>query len=120
MKTYEEILSWLEETNYIPSGRIRNFPIEVIARMCHNQYLQGKNPNPSIFIVTPTVGKHGKGFDWDQTEEGSAFWAEVISNQNFARYFEKYPFKPVKKVKVSLMDIADWKECEVDDIEIVD
>ena len=114
---YEEILKSLD--GYEPSGAIEGFPIEVVARMCLNQYEQARVIKPVLFAINPNRGRSNSGFNWDQTNEGSEFWRNVIIGKDFNHYFEKYTKKQIKRVQVSLMEIADWKECEVDDIEIV-
>ena len=118
--SYDEIL---EELNgYIPEGQIEGFPIEIVARMCYHQYRQTNTLDVDRFESMKTSGSDLGGFTWYDTTEGEIFWASVISNKNFDKYFSIYPLEPTKKVKriqVSLMEIADWKECEVDDIEII-
>lgn len=115
--TYEEILKSLED--YEPLEDLKDFPIEIIAMMCYHQVKQGNYLDVKVFANHLSIGKHGGGFTWDKTIEGQLFWEKVLQSRNFEHYFQKYPRKPIKRVQVSLMEIADWKECEVDDIEIV-
>ena len=119
--SYDEIL---EELNgYIPEGQIEGFPIEIVARMCYYQYEQTNVLDVDIFESMKSCVSNDGGFTWDDTIEGESFWDTVINRKNFDKYFSTYPLEPTKKVKriqVSLMEIADWKECEIDDIEIVD
>lgn len=122
--SYDEIL---EELNgYTPTGEIEGFPIEIVARMCYYQYQQTNVLDLDRFESMKDSGASIGGFTWYDTDEKNIFWDAVINSRDFIRYFKKYPkeaIKPIKKskrIKVSLMEIADWKECEVDDIEIVD
>ena len=116
---YDEILKHL--SNYTPKDELEGFPIEIIARMCFNQISQGNNLNPNVFEKRIDIGRSNGGFKWSDTNEGQLFWIKVIRDRNFDYFFENYPerIKNTNKVQVSLMEIADWKDCEVDDIEII-
>lgn len=122
--SYDEILEHL--TGYTPKGQIEGFPIEIVARMCYYQYQQTNVLDVGRFESMKDSGANIGGFTWSDTDEKDPFWGIVINNRDFIKYFEKYPdeviipVKKSKKIKVSLMEIADWKECEVDDFEIVD
>lgn len=117
--SYYEILKDLN--GYIPKGQLQGFPIEIIAKMCFNQILQRNDLNIKIFENKIDIGKQMGGFNWSASNQGKEFWIEIIRNKNFDYFFERYPerIKNTNKIQVSLMEIADWKNCEVDDIEII-
>ena len=72
-------------------GKIGNFPIEVVQKMVERQVEQGNEADVTVFQRHKTYGKSDGGFTWDETEENYEFWDEVISEENFGLFFEKYP-----------------------------
>ena len=70
-------------------GDIEGFPIEVVQRMVEYQVKQGNKADVTMFQKRNycTVD----GFSWKDAKEGFVFWDDVISNENFNTFFEKYP-----------------------------
>lgn len=75
-------------------GSIKNFPIEVVEKMIEEQVKQGNCPNVKVFQDYVTADVNDGGFSWWKSDGGSGFWIEVIENDNFELFFEKYPKKP--------------------------
>lgn len=75
-------------------GDIKDMPIEVVEKMIEEQVAQGNCPNVEIFQKNLTADNVDGGFNWYESDGGSEFWIEVIENDNFELFFEKYPKKP--------------------------
>ncbi len=75
-------------------GEIKGYPIEVIEKMIEEQVKQGNCPNVEVFQKSVTADEVDGGFTWINTEDGMDFWEDVIVNDNFDLFFEKYPKKP--------------------------
>lgn len=75
-------------------GDIKDMPIEVVEKMIEEQVAQGNCPNVEIFQKNLTADNVDGGFNWYKSDGGSGFWIEVIENDNFELFFEKYPKKP--------------------------
>lgn len=74
-------------------GDIKDFPIEVVEKMIEEQVKQGNYPNVEVFQNGITSDRNNDGFSWDDAEDGYDFWEDVIDNDNFDLFFEKYPKK---------------------------
>ncbi|MGL5980180.1 MAG: hypothetical protein ACRCZY_04740, partial [Phocaeicola sp.] len=72
-------------------GEIKDFPIEVVQRMCECQVEQGNEFNPSIFAKNKAADKSDNGFYWSDTDEYRFFWDSVIAETSFYLFFERYP-----------------------------
>ena len=83
-----------ESTKY--EGEIKGFPKEVVDKMCAKQMMQGNPKDISVFENYKERGKAKGGFDWHITCEGNQWWEEVIANQNFKTFFERYPASETK------------------------
>lgn len=46
-------------------------------RMMEYQKEQGNMSNLDVFLNNPSVNKYGKGFNWDDTEEGFSYWQNI-------------------------------------------
>lgn len=77
--------------NYTPKGDLKGFPKEIIARMLDYQEEQGNLRDVSVFERDRKEGHYVGGFEWNETKEGWSFWNDVIDNDNFNLFFEKYP-----------------------------
>lgn len=75
-------------------GGIKNFPIEVVEKMVEEQVRQGCQPDVEAFQQYPFAGVSDGGFNWGDSIDGNDFWEEVIGEDNFELFFEKYPKKP--------------------------
>lgn len=71
-------------------GAIKDFPIEVVQKMVEEQVEQGHNANVVVFQENATCGYDDGGFIWDNTIDGYVFWRDVIKDNNFALFFERY------------------------------
>ena len=67
-------------------GEITGFPIEVVQKMVERQVEQSGKPNVSVFQKSIF-----SGFLWKDTIEGNNFWDNVICDERFDLFFEKYP-----------------------------
>lgn len=74
-------------------GDIKDFPIEVVEKMIEEQVKQGNCPNVEAFQKYANTDVGDGGFNWYKSDGGSGFWIEVIENDNFELFFEKYPKK---------------------------
>ena len=70
-------------------GDIKDFPIEIVQKMCDYQVKQGRVFNPKVFQNNSRAAF--EGFHWSSTMERYNFWDEVILKKNFDLFFERYP-----------------------------
>ena len=54
------------------------------------EYQEKQRGKEDIFVFQKNVTSVN-AFDWIRTKEGFAFWDDVICNENFNTFFEKYP-----------------------------
>lgn len=73
------------------TGKIEDFPIEVVRRMVECQVEQGNKANVSIFQRDSCADDDTGGFEWTATKEGKGFWEDVIGYNDFDVFFKKYP-----------------------------
>lgn len=64
-------------------GDIKNFPIEIVQKMCEKQIKQGNKFSPKIFQLNKYAEKSIGGFDWDRTDEGHDYWWNIIGGEIF-------------------------------------
>ena len=75
------------------NGEIAGFPVEIVEKMLEYQFKQRHVRDVKVFEKSKT-----NGFIWADTPEGHCFWYDVINNENFDRFFEKYPKQAYPKV----------------------
>ena len=97
-------------------GQIKNFPIEVVEEMIEEQVAQGNYPNVEVFQKNIYADAEDEGFDWELTTDGSKFWRDVASLQNFNVFFKKYP----KKNNTNLVYIIGDSEIGMDIIKTLE
>lgn len=78
-------LKYLNST-YVPKGTIEGFPLEVVDKMLQRQFEETGEVN-----VIKLEDEVSDCFFWSKTIEGKDFWSDVILNENFDLFFEKYP-----------------------------
>ncbi|MGL5938090.1 MAG: hypothetical protein ACRCY5_05105, partial [Phocaeicola sp.] len=83
-------------------GEIKDFPIEVVQRMCECQVEQGNKFCPYEFEIYAASGVEDSGFDWADTSEGPCFWGKAIEDKNFELFFEKYPREAEQKQETKM------------------
>lgn len=79
-------------------GKIKNFPIEVVEKMVEEQVRQGNKADVTIFQRDVTADNRIGGFLWRITEDGNAFWDEIIRGHKFDVFFARYPKNAKKQV----------------------
>ena len=94
------------EQKLVYSGQIADFPIEVVEKMLERQVEQGNKRDVSVFENKVYASFVQRGFSWDRTQEGDAFWRDIVYNENFSRFFERYP----KKQAIHFTPDSDEKE----------
>ena len=72
-------------------GKIKHFPIEIVQKMVDYQVAQGSKADVTVFQECHNASKRFYGFNWNRTEEGDEFWVDVILENNFKAFFDKYP-----------------------------
>lgn len=102
--------------NYIPTGALTGFPLEIIDKMIEKQVEQGKAPDVKVFEKDKVNGKELGGFDWPETEEGTSFWHSVIVLKQFDKFFQKYPSEnwPRKESKSQLPRVIEVRKSNGD------
>ena len=99
-------------------GDIEGFPIEVVQKMI--EYQENQRGKEDIFVFQKNVTSVN-AFDWIRTKEGFAFWDDVICNENFNTFFEKYP-KENKEIYVENVDgqnvTTEWDGLTIQKMEI--
>ena len=72
-------------------GDIAGFPEEVVEKMLEHQEKQGFKRDFKVFEQDDHAPASRKGFTWENTVEGKAFWSQVIEDHNFDLFFRRYP-----------------------------
>jgi len=72
-------------------GKIADFPCEVVEMMLQRQFEQVGKRDVSVFEHEKTACCSDGGFSWSETPEYGSFWHDVIKQENFDVFFEKYP-----------------------------
>ena len=80
-------------TEHNLTGKIKNFPIEVVEQMVKEQINQGNEPNVDLFARDKSALKSEGGFNWNCTRDGFRFWEKIIKEELFDLFFERYPRK---------------------------
>jgi hypothetical protein len=88
----------------------KDLPIEIQNKMLDHQEKQGNKRDESVFIKQVLSILFRGGFDWDKTIEGHTFWTEVIKEDNYKVFFEKYAVQNVPELKGILMEVSDFKD----------
>ena len=81
-------------------GQLLDFPIEVVQKMVERQVEQGNEPDVRIFQKDCRATRLERGFTWESTIEGDAFWYITIAQNRFDEFFKRYPKTPSKKVYI--------------------
>lgn len=85
-------------------GELEGFPEEIVEKMLERQVEQGNKRDVSIFENNRNA--EVKGFNWSESQEGSGFWCDVITYQNFEVFFKVYP-KEIKETYMKYMMVSD-------------
>lgn len=72
-------------------GDLENFPIEVVEKMLQKQFVQTNKVDISVFQEYKHSDIHLGGFHWRDTIEGHDFWRDIIRDEKFDVFFERYP-----------------------------
>lgn len=70
--------------DYVPKGKIKGFPLEVVDRMIHEQVKQGNPADVGAFEKDNL-----RGFDWHRTED-KVMWRDIYFGKTFLPFKEKY------------------------------
>ena len=71
-------------------GRLECFPIEVVQKMVNEQVRQGNKADVLLFQKRVYATRVCGGFDWDRSLIGLKFWMNVLLNEKFDTFFQKY------------------------------
>jgi hypothetical protein len=71
-------------------GRLECFPIEVVQKMVNEQVRQGNKADVVVFQKRVYATRVCGGFDWDRSLIGLKFWMNVLLNEKFDTFFQKY------------------------------
>lgn len=72
-------------------GQIEHLPINIVETMLYYQVEQGNTSNVKVFQDISDASRNREGFNWHQTQEGTAFWAEIINKGNYENFYKRYP-----------------------------
>ena len=93
--TFGTIKEWVNNRFELTSsdmvGGMYGFPIGVAVKMLEHQLSQTGKSDVGVFTNDIECDKKHGGFDWNDTEEGFEFWAEVIAEHRFDVFFGKHP-----------------------------
>ena len=68
-------------------GELKDYSVGIVVRMMEEVESQGmKTVNLNTLKRSPAGG-----FDWEKTEAGHKFWADIIYRKNFEKFYKKYP-----------------------------
>ena len=79
---YVNIVSDTEQ-KLVYGGQIADFPIEIVEKMLERQVEQGNPRDVTVFENKVYASSRQRGFTWDITQEGGAFWRDIVYNKNF-------------------------------------
>lgn len=68
-------------------------PSEIQNRMLKYQEEQGNTRNPDVFKERIDSHQNKGGFSWKDTVEGYDFWLEILIEENFKKFYERYSKK---------------------------
>ena len=71
-------------------GAIKDFPIEVVQQMVNEQVKQGNKADVVLFQGRVYAARVSGGFDWERSFMGLKFWRDVLINERFDTFFQKY------------------------------
>lgn len=71
-------------------GRLEYFPIEVVQKMVNEHVRQGNKADVVVFQKRVYATRVCGGFDWDRSLIGLKFWMNVLLNEKFDTFFQKY------------------------------
>ena len=71
-------------------GRLECFPIEVVQKMVNEQVRQGNKADVVLFQGRVYAARVSGGFDWERSFMGLKFWRDVLINERFDTFFQKY------------------------------
>ena len=86
----EEILLDLVRQGYEPEGDIKLFPLEIVSQMLYEQVKQGNPLDVSVFERSKNKSKPSGGFTHRDSNQGEAFWTEVLGVGNKETVIRKY------------------------------
>lgn len=90
--------------------KFSDFPIEIKNKVKQRVEEEGNVYSERNFDVTISRDRFQQGFTWDRTVEGTSFWRNVLMDEIFQVFFDKYP----KESAVSPYTYADYpKAAEV-------
>lgn len=95
------MLEMLKE--YVPTGKLKDFPVEIIEKIAFYQKEQTGKTNFKIFESDLATTLKNGGFDWYRTPEGPSFWRDILSFRNFYIFFLKYP-RPENNSKLRFLE----------------
>lgn len=72
-------------------GDIKDFPIEIVQKMCEEQVHQGNKFDVTVFQKDIISDGGNGGFDWSMNKAKYEFWKKVIVDKYFDEFFKKYP-----------------------------
>lgn len=87
----------------IPTGNLKDFPIEIIEKITFYQQEQTGKINLRIFESDLATTLKDGGFDWYKTPEGPTFWRNILTFRNFYIFFLKYP-RPEDSLKLRFLE----------------
>ena len=86
-----------DESGYrLALGELRSLDIseiDILYSMVYNQIKQGNPADVFVFAKNKVASKKSGGFDFNETDEGSDFWDNILVNENYSDYFtpDNYP-----------------------------
>ena len=84
-----EYIDWTPQGE--PRGELFNVPIDVIYSMVYNQIKQGNPADVYVFEKNVLMAKPDGGWDLLETDEGSNFWYDMLIDENYKIYTDRYP-----------------------------
>lgn len=72
-------------------GDIKGFPLPIVDLMLKYQEEQCGHKDIKVFEEDRTNNKDYRGFDWYKTPEGCDFWENVLTQNKWELFFERYP-----------------------------
>src|SRR5690554_1489884 len=89
--------------------QFKNLPVEIQEKMLDEQERQGNPRNAEVFEKNTKAGAIVGGFYWTDSVEGHDFWEEILLDDNFDLFYEKYPKRPALKVIPLHIKVLDSK-----------
>lgn len=116
-KQWVKLLNLIFNKNFKPNKMTQfdKLPVEIQERMLEEQEKQGNKRDPDVFRKILRADEEGRGFNWDETDDGPKFWISVLTEEDFDCFFARYPkkeelLKKDTKTYPKVMEVSNFED----------